>query len=71
VKDSIGSVARNFSRQLAEQGWNEDTSWAGSGTAGSTWSRKLQGGATVRGTLMLMAFEGDRFTAAFRATVTK
>lgn len=71
LKDSAANVARHFADQIARQGWSVDASWAGAGSAGSTWSRQLRDGVAARGELMVVAFEGDRFTASFSATATK
>ncbi|HUG72601.1 MAG TPA: hypothetical protein VMK82_04175 [Steroidobacteraceae bacterium] len=71
VKDSVDSVARHFASQMAGQGWHADTNWSGTGTAGSTWTRRLDDDTVLEAMLAVSAFADDRFTAVFRAASTK
>src|SRR5690606_30048147 len=50
VNAELPALASELARQLREQGWQEDTSWTGTVTAGSTWSRTTDG-ARRAGTL--------------------
>lgn len=69
TKDTASSVAQHFGSQMAGQGWQAGTSWSGTGSAGSTWSRRLDDDTRVEGALMVAAFEDDRFTVMFRAVM--
>ena len=64
--DSLDNIARHFARQIAAQGWSSDASWSGASTAGSSWSRRLDGGARLLGTLSLIAIDDRGFAASFR-----
>lgn len=66
VPDSIDSIARHFASQIAAQGWSSDAKWSGGSTAGSSWSRRIEGGTLVLGTLSLTALGERRFNAGFR-----
>jgi len=71
LKDSVANVARHFAKQMAGQGWREEASWSGLGTAGSTWTRQADAGSTLQGSVVVTAFDGDRFTVLFHAARTK
>jgi hypothetical protein len=71
LKDSAANVAQHFGSQMARQGWQSATSWSGTGSAGSTWNRRLDGDAVVEGSLVVTAFEDDRFTVVFRAGIAE
>jgi hypothetical protein len=71
LKDSAANVAQHFGSQMARQGWQSATSWSGTGSAGSTWNRRLDGDAVVEGSLVVTAFEDDRFTVMFRAGIAE
>jgi hypothetical protein len=71
LKDSVDSVANHFASQLAGQGWQADTNWSGTGTAGSTWTRRLDDDTVLQAMLSVSAFADDRFTAVFRVASTK
>lgn len=68
LQDSIDNIARHFARQIAEQGWSSDTSWSGGSTAGSSWSKRVDGGALMLGTLALTAIDRQQFAASFRVS---
>lgn len=70
LKDSVDNVARHFGSQMAGQGWHADTNWSGAGTAGSTWTRRLDDDTVLQAILSVSAFADDRFTAVFRAVRT-
>jgi len=40
----LGAVAGHVEAQLDAQGWERDAEWSGSATAGSTWTRSMEGG---------------------------
>jgi hypothetical protein len=71
IQDSVGNVAQHFAAQLAQQGWSAETSWIGTGTAGSTWTRRVDTETALQGTLMVLSFDQGRFSAVFRAVRTK
>lgn len=66
VKDSPGNVARHFAKQMADQGWISDASWNGTATAGSSWSRRGDGGGLIQATLMVTAADERQFTTVLR-----
>ncbi len=63
-KDSVDNVARHFARQMTAQGWTSDGSWSGASTAGSAWVKQVAPGATVQGTLQVIAVEQGRFAVS-------
>lgn len=65
VKDSPGNVARHFEKQLAAQGWTSDSTYTGTTTAGSTWSRR-DGTTLVVVSLRVTAMDGQRMAATLR-----
>lgn len=71
LKDSASSVAQHFGSQMAQQGWQAGTSWSGTGSAGSTWSRRLDDNTLVEGALLVSAFEDDRFTVMLRVLMAE
>lgn len=71
IQSSVGSVAQHFASQLAQQGWSAEAAWNGAGTAGSTWTRRGDADAAMLGTLVVSAFEGNRFTAVFQVVRTR
>ena len=68
IRDSAANVARHFAKQMAEQGWSSDANWSGTSTAGSSWSRRGEGGARILGTLSVTAFDERQFMAELRVT---
>jgi len=70
LKSSVDAVARHFASQMAGQGWSADASWSGTGTAGSTWSRRVDAGTAMQATLAVSNFGDDRFTVMFSAVTT-
>lgn len=71
VKDTVANVAQHFGSQMARQGWQSATSWSGTGSAGSTWSRRLDDDTVVESALVVTAFEDDQFTVMFRAVMAE
>lgn len=70
-RDSLGGIASHFASQLAAQGWRQDSSWSGTVSAGSTWSRGVDDGTLLEGSLRISAFGNDRYTVVFRASEAK
>lgn len=70
LKDSADGVARHFASQMAGQGWSADASWGGTGTAGSTWIRRMDADTLLQATLAVSAFGDDRFTVVFSVVTT-
>lgn len=68
---SLASVAQHFASQMAAQGWAADASWSGTGTAGSTWTRRMDDDSHLQGNLSVSAFDTDRFTVVFHVVRTK
>jgi len=71
LKDSVDNVARHFAGQMAQQAWRADASWSGAGTAGSSWTRQVNAGTVLLGTLGVSAFDEGRFTVVFHVVRTK
>lgn len=71
VADSLDGVARHFASQMAGQGWQPDASWSGTGSAGSTWTRRLEDDTLLQGMVAVSGFEEDHFTAVFSAVLTE
>jgi hypothetical protein len=71
LKDSADNVARHFAKQMAEQGWDTDANWSGTGTVGSSWTRRADADTVLQGTLGVSAFDGGRFTVVFHVVRTK
>jgi len=61
---SLGDVASQLAEQLADLGWQRDTSWAGSVMAGSTWARTRADQQRLSGALDVV----DRGDGSFQIT---
>lgn len=68
LRDSASNVARQFARQMAEQGWTSDATWSGASSAGSSWSKREGGAAVVQGTLSVIALDERQFVATLRVS---
>lgn len=68
TSDSVGDIARNFSRQMAAQGWTRDAEWSGASTAGSSWSKRPEAGALMQGTLSVSALDERQLVAVLRVS---
>jgi len=68
LSDSVANVGRHFAKQMAEQGWSSDAIWSGASTAGSSWSRPVEGGARILGMLSVTVFDARQFVAELRIT---
>jgi len=66
ASDSAGNIARQFARQMDDQGWDSDADWSGSSTAGSSWSKRVDAGAPVQATLTVTAVDKQQFVAMLR-----
>jgi hypothetical protein len=59
--DSASNVATHFARQMASQGWTRDASWSGNFSAGSSWVRTGDAGATIVGSLHVTSLDEGMF----------
>jgi hypothetical protein len=59
--DSVGNVGNHFARQMASQGWTRDANWNGEFSAGSSWVRTGDAGATVVGSLHVTSLDEGMF----------
>lgn len=50
---SMESMAGSLADQIAQQGWIADASWSGTRSAGSTWTREVDGGTKLAGKLTI------------------
>lgn len=67
VATPIAVLADSLATQLIEQGWQADARWAGSVTAGSTWSR-VDDGQTLLGQLEVLEKAPSAFNVTMRVT---
>lgn len=70
LNESVATVARHFAGQMTAQGWRPETDWSGEGTAGFTWTRRLDEETVLQGVLAVSAFEDHRFAAMFHIVRT-
>lgn len=66
VRDSAANVASHFARQMTAQGWQPDTAWSGSATAGSSWTRPRESSSPVHAVLQVMATGEGQFSAMLK-----
>lgn len=63
---SMAEIKRWFARQLEEQGWEQDASWEGERTAGSTWDKRDDDETELVGLLDITKVEDNTFHLHFR-----
>ncbi len=66
VRDSAANVASHFARQMAAQGWQPDTSWSGSATAGSSWTKPRESSSAVHAVLQVIATGESQFSTMLK-----
>jgi hypothetical protein len=64
--ESLNGLAVFLSEQLSAQGWVADTSWTGTTTAGSSWTRQADPDASLQGMLQITALANSRYDVTFR-----
>jgi hypothetical protein len=64
--DSAGSLANHLGNQMIDQGWYRDASWSGSLSSGSTWTRQLDDGTPVWGTLEVIELTNRTYEVEIR-----
>lgn len=65
----LADISDWFAGQLREQGWQEDASWEGSETGGSTWTRTTEDGTALSGLLDILHVEENSWQLRFRLAV--
>lgn len=65
--DTPGKLVEHVADQMVEQGWQPDSSWSGSRSAGSTWSKRSDGGIT-RSMLEIIRVSDRTFDVDFTQT---
>lgn len=61
LRDSAANVASHFARQMSAQGWQQDTSWSGSVTAGSSWLKPRESAPPLNALLQVMTTGDGQF----------
>lgn len=64
--ESLSGLAVFLSEQLSAQGWVADTSWTGTTTAGSSWSRQSESDESLQGMLQITSLANSRYDVTFR-----
>jgi hypothetical protein len=62
--EAAASLVKHLAGQLEKQGWQPDSSWSGSVSAGSTW-RRLQDGDVASGTLEVVRVTDHTYDVDF------
>lgn len=62
--DSAARLVEHLASQIEGQGWRADSGWTGAGSAGSTWTKKVDGQASV-GTLDILRVSEGTYDVNF------
>ncbi|MDT8364684.1 MAG: hypothetical protein RQ714_08600 [Nitrosomonas sp.] len=63
---NMAEINRWFAGQLENQDWEQDASWTGEGTAGSTWRKLTSDDSELAGLLDIIHVEDDNYHLRFR-----